>query len=390
LTSRTIAYHARQSGIAHKFAAANLLFLLISGSPADSTTQAFHRSYGPKSALLVSAPTLQWEVWPSDGGQVTYASMVVNGERVNAGYNAKLRRLEYQPSRPFAAGSYNVQCKVLVDNRLEVKKDWSFKVTSKAISSLPDPNAAQNAGASEVQVIRRKLGLDDIYQEDRLNAASLAHSKYLTQNRRTGHYEKEGEPGFVGATPADRLEAFGFSGGSWECVSFNSGGLKQSVQDLFDAPYHRIPFLQPGRTPIGTGFDGKNFTIKFGIGSGSGVSYSPASGERNVPTTWDGNENPNPLRIHKATGAKVGYPIVFSVFDQDFPTVRVQHASLSLNGRSVPVFLNSNANDDRLDNTVFLIPVKPLAPGTTYDVEIQAEVNGKAPVRRSWSFTTAQ
>jgi hypothetical protein len=299
-----------------------LFLTIIAGRPADSSVQAFHRAFGPKVALLVSSPTLQWEVWPSDGAEVTSATMLVNGDRVSATYNNRLRRLEYRPNQPLVAGSYRVQCRVLVDNRLEVKKDWTFQVSNGALPALPAPDPNQNAGLQETNAYRHTLGLDDAVQESRLNAASVAHVKYLSLNRRTGHYEKEGEPGFVGATPGDRLEAFGYCGGSWECVTYNSGGIKESVRDLFHAPYHRIPFLQPGPVPVGTGFAGKNFSIKFGESGESGLSFSPADGQKNVLTSWDGNESPNPLRMHSGAGPLVGYPIVFSYFADDNPVLK--------------------------------------------------------------------
>lgn len=367
--------------------ATGLFLLLIAGRPADSSIQAFHRAFGPKSSLLVSSPTLQWEVWPSEGARVTSADMFLNGKSVNATYNSKLRRVEYRPDRPFSPGTYQVQCRVMVDDRLEVKKDWSFQVSTEAISSLPEPEESQNIALAETNAFRQALGLDTVHQETRLNAASMAHVKYLARNRRTGHYEKPGEPGFVGATPSDRLEAFGYSGGSWECVTYNSGGVKESVRDLFHAPYHRIPFLQPGDVPVGTGMTGKHFSIKFGESGDSGLSVSPSAGQSGVPTSWDGNEIPNPLRMHSGFGREVGYPIVFSFFG-DYPVLKLSTATLSSNGEDVPIFENTSENDDHLENSIILIPKKPLQPNTTYAVSVRAMVNGKKQVQRSWSFTT--
>lgn len=371
-----------------RVASAGLLLLLIAGRPADSSIQAFHRAYGPKAALLVSSPTLQWEVWPSDGAKVTSATMLINGEKVDATYNFASRRLEYQPSRPFQTGKYDVQCRVMVENRLEVKKDWSFKVCESAISELPRPDATQDASLAEANAYRRALGLENAFQEDRLNAASLAHVKYLAKNRRTGHYEQEGEPGFVGRTPGDRLEAFGYSGTSWECVTYNSGGIKESVRDLFHAPYHRIPFLQPGRVPVGTGIVGKHFSIKFGDGGESGLTVSPAAGQTGVPTSWDGNERPNPLRMHTTGGGDVGYPIVFSLFGENSPVLKLSDAKLTCDGKAIPMFENSSTNDDHLENTVILMPKKPLEPNQTYEVWVKAVVNDKQSIEKRWSFTT--
>jgi hypothetical protein len=316
--------------------------------------------------------------------------MRINGDEVDATYNAKLRRLEYNPDRPFSAGSYEVQCRVLVNQRLEVKKSWTFRVSPDAISALPVPDTTQDTGLAEANTYRRTLGLDPAYQESRLNAASLAHVKYLSRNRRTGHYEKAGEPGFVGATPNDRLEAFGYCGGSWECVSYNSGGIKESVRDLFNAPYHRIPFLQPGRMPVGTGIAGKNFSIKFGEGEEGGLSVSPGVNQSGVPTSWDGNESPNPLRMHGPTGGAVGYPIVFSYFGEDYPILKLKRATLTCEGNPVAVWINSNSNDDHLQNAILVMPKKPLQANTRYEVSVEASVNGKDTIEKSWSFTTGR
>jgi hypothetical protein len=368
--------------------ATSLLAFLVSTIPALPSIQAFHRSYGPKAEIKVSAPTLQWEVWPSDGAQVTGVSMEINGREVDASYNNRLRRLEYQPVKPFNAGKYDVRCRVTVAGKLQVKKDWSFQVSSDAIPSLPAPDTVQVASLSEVNIYRRSLGLDAAHHDSRLNAASLAHVRYLSLNKRTGHYEKEGEPGFIGVTPSDRLETFGYCGSSWECVTFNSGGVRESVRDLFDAPYHRIPFLQPGAPPIGTGMVGRNFGIKFGDSHETGISVSPGSNQSGVSTSWSGNEVPNPLRMHAAPSGAVGYPIVFAFFGENYPSIKLASASLSSGGMDVPMFVNTSVNDDRLEGAIIMIPKRPLAPSARYDVEVEAVANNGKTVQKRWSFTT--
>jgi hypothetical protein len=314
--------------------------------------------------------------------------MNVNGAAVDAAYNSRLRRVEYRPDHPLAAGKYDVNCRVKVDGYLTVKKDWSFHVSSGAITNLPAPDAAQNEAVREVARIRTTLNLEAPHQEERFNAAAMAHSKYLTLNKRTGHFEKAGEPGFVGESPSARLEAFGYSGGSWECVSYNSGPVKDSIRDLFDAPYHRIPFLQPGNVPLGSGMSGRNFSLKFGNGEVSGPSFSPGNGQRDVPTSWSANETPNPLRMHLPRPRRVGYPIVFSYFADQNPTLKVVKAEITKNGSRVPAFINSEANDDRLDNSVFIIPAEPLDALSTYTVSFEGTVNGKTRIRHTWTFQT--
>jgi len=364
------------------------LLILTTVLPVESSIQAYHRSFGPKSALLVSSPTLSWEVWPSEGSRVTSATMLVNGESVSASYDESTRRLTYRPEKPLLAGPYKVQCKVVVDGRLVVTKDWTFQVSTNATPVLPEANADQQQALAIANGYRRPLGLEDMVLEPRLNAASLAHANYLAKNHRTGHYEKEGEPGFIGATPDDRLEAFGYTGGSWECVTYNSGGVSESVRDLFHAPYHRIPFLQPGHVPFGSGFAGKNLSIKFGESGEMASEVSPGVNQEGVPTSWDGNESPNPLRMHPSAAETVGYPIVFAHFAEGNPSLKLVKATLTLDGQSVDCFIDSPENDDHLENAVILIPKRPLQAKAQYSAHVEVVVAGKRSVSRDWTFTT--
>lgn len=313
--------------------------------------------------------------------------MLINGEAVQANYDEASRRLSYRPDRPLVAGDYRVQCKVVVDNRLVVTKDWNFQVSTHATPILPEANDQQIQALNVANGYRANLGLAPMVLEPRLDAAALAHANYLARNHRTGHFEKEGEPGFVGATPEDRLEAFGYCGGSWECVTYNSGGVADSVRDLFNAPYHRIPFLQPGTVPFGSGFAGKNLSMKFGDNGESDTQVSPGANQTGTPTSWDGNESPNPLRMHPDAGSIVGYPLVFGYFSAEEPTISLVNASLVQGGRSVDCFVNSPDNDDHLQGAVLVIPKKPLLPNTTYSAHVEVKV-GRKTVSRDWSFTT--
>lgn len=372
-----------------KLAGSAALFFAFAGQPVNSSIQAFHRAYGPKSSLLVSSPILSWEVWPSSGARVTSSTMSINGQQVNAIYDEHTRRLTYQPNQPLLAGTYRVQCKVVVDKCLTVSKDWSFQILNQAIAKLPAPTDNQDLALQIANSYRQRIGLPSMEQESRLNAAALAHSKYLSLNRRTGHYEKEGEPGFIGATPSDRLEAFGYCGSSWECVTYNSGTVQNSVRDLFDAPYHRIPFLQPGIVPFGSGFAGKNLSIKFGDSGTGGSSVSPGVNQADVPTKWNGNESPNPLRMHPNAGDMVGYPVVFANFSEDNLPVSLVRAWLKTSaGDEVECFVNSPENDDHLDNAIMLLPKKPLKPNTSYSAHVEVLVAKKQQIIRDWVFQT--
>ena len=128
--------------------------------------------------------------------------------------------------------------------------------------------------------------------------------------------------------------------------------------------------------------------MKFGESGDSGASYSPSSGQTGVPTSWDGNESPNPLRLHPESGMSVGYPVVFAYFGENNPRLKLIDASITCDGVDIPIMANEPDRDEHLENAILLIPQKPLAPRTSYEVHVRATVNGQSKLNCSWKFTT--
>lgn len=351
-------------------------------------SEAHMRAFGPQSVVRVARPTVRWEVWPGKGSAVTDSMMTLNGREVRPKYNADGKVLEYTPPQPLEPGTYRVACKVVVDDFMPVTKSWDFKVATEASTRLPQPSANQLKVVNAVNEIRSRIGLPPFEVDDRLCAAANTHTNYLKRNGLTGHYQRPDDPGFLGQTPSDRLNAFGYTDGSWEGVDFGSQSVQQSIRRLYDAPYHRLPFLQPGTTSIGTGFLPSHTTLEFGMSDASGTVVSPAPQERDVPVSWRGPERPDPLAIHGLSGV-VGYPIVFAYFTPQGERIYVEKARLSSSsGEKIPFALNTPDNDEHLDFAAFLIPRQPLKPYTTYEVTVEAKTKSGKDVSTSWRFTT--
>lgn len=365
-----------------------LLFLLPVVGSANFVTEAHSRAFGPQKLVRVARPTLRWEVWPGSGSRVTHSHLSLNGRAVHPTYDEVGRTLQYTPQKPLAPGIYRVSAKVVVDNRLPVERKWEFRVMEGALLRVPDPTMEQERIVDEINRIRERLGLPPFDLDPRLCAASLAHSKYLNRNNLTGHYQRPSDLLFLGQSPSDRLDAYGYAQGSWEGVDFGAKDALQSIRRLFDAPYHRLPFLQPGRTSVGAGFVSKHMTVEFGMSETSGVSTSPADGERNVPLAWRSFEKPDPLRLHGAKG-EVGYPIVFNFFSPKGEKIVVQGASLETAwGENVPIYLNTPTNDDHMESGAILIPKVPLSPNTGYAVKVRARTKTGDDLSRTWRFVT--
>jgi uncharacterized protein YkwD len=344
----------------------------------------------PTGKLLYAQPTVRWKVWTSGGDRGGSVRMTLNGRRVHARYAAADRAALYTPEEPLPAGQYDVHCAVMLGDGEPFERDWSFVIVRGAARSLPQPDQDPQRALDVANGYRRVMGLPDLRLDTALCASADAHSRYLSANNEFGHYEAPSHQAFIGRDLLERSAAFGYSGGGYEDVSYGSTSAAVSVGRLFDAPYHRLPFMQPGSPDFGMGRAGRQTTLEFGLSEDEGVSVYPAADQTGVPLAWDGGEVPDPLAVHRARG-RSGYIISFAYFAPDAPPIELESATLTDSyGRRVPCFVNSPANDSHLPNGVFLIPVDPLRPNTTYTADVRAASADGRDISRRWSFTTGR
>lgn len=368
----------------------------------------------PTGLVRVARPVLIWRIWPSESSpRVTKVFLTIDGKNCAAVYDNRRHALIYEPTQPLTKGvAHTVRSKVVFGNRFTVTRDWTFTIAPDALDQLPTTlNAGQSAGLAAANEVRRTLGLSPFHPDATLSAAAQAHSQYLARNGRTGHYQTEGLPGFVGATPGERVAAFGYAGDSSENVGVGGLSVDRAVSALFDAPYHRLPFLQPGAPLLGIGFAsgeaprrGTGFlTMEFGAPdtTAATVVVYPANGQRNVPLAWDGQETPNPLRFYASASRNrdVGYVISFTYFPargqvdaaDDRQKIVIKEATLATEAddRPVAVYVNTPASDEELDTTALLIPRSPLQPGTAYRATVTATTHDGKDISRTWRFITA-
>ncbi len=349
----------------------------------------FGRAHGPTGTLIVARPTLVWEIWSTGPDRIVGATATIDGRPVRAQYDAVQRRIVAEPAAPLAPGKHVAEVVARFSDDGTVKKDWEFEVGPQAVADLAPPTPEQLRAIEWVNTLRRRMGLPDVVADARLNLASTLHSKYLAQNNTTGHFQTEGKPGFFGVDPGDRAAAAGLVGNSWEVVEFGSDTPEEALRNLVDAPYHRLPFLQPEAVLFGSGGQTRRLTATFSMSSAVQTVAHPYEGQSDVPRSWDKNERPNPFRMHGAVKRPTGYPIMLVHFAKEPLKMTVRSAKLTDGrGLEVPCYLNTPENDNQLTNAMFLIPKAPLAANMTYVAQISATVAGGVDVSRTWSFST--
>ncbi|HEV2010657.1 MAG TPA: CAP domain-containing protein [Candidatus Limnocylindria bacterium] len=269
----------------------------------------------------------------------------------------------------------------------------SMSLNARSANALSSISATQAAvQADMLQTLndhRYAVGAPTIGADARVNAAAQNHANYSSANGYMGHYETSGLPYYTGNAPRDRLVAAGWSTSFVSEVATGGGSGIAGVNQLWDAPYHRLGMLHPNSVSAGWGYSvvgsrGStvgDFVYDF---SQRPVNYvrSPAAGQSAIPTSWSGQESPNPLPA--GVSGPVGYPIMVVYSAGQSVTMRSAEV-VAPGGARLPIYYAPQQFE--YDYQV-IIPQKPLAAGTTYHVRFDIDVNS-VMTTNEWDFTTA-
>lgn len=258
-----------------------------------------------------------------------------------------------------------------------------------ALSSISAQAAVQADMLQTLNDHRYAVGAPTIGADARVNAAAQNHANYSSANGYMGHYETSGLPYYTGYAPHDRLVAAGWSTSFVSEVATGGGSGIAGVNQLWDAPYHRLGMMHPNSVSTGWGYSvvgsrGStvgDFVYDF---SQRPVNYvrSPAAGQSAIPTSWSGQESPNPLPA--GVSGPVGYPIMVVYSAGQNVTMRAAEI-VAPGGARLPIYYAPQQFE--YDYQV-IIPQKPLAAGTTYHVRFDINVNS-VMTTNEWDFTTA-
>jgi uncharacterized protein YkwD len=264
-------------------------------------------------------------------------------------------------------------------------------------------NRMESEGMAKLNAIRASLGLPTISINPNLTKAAQSHSNYLVKYHLISHIQtnKNDSEYFTGAYADDRAAYYGYNKKVGEGISFQTRNTVTGIEKLIAAPYHRVTLLDPNYNEGGIGFNDTtddfnptviNLADNNNDFTESGPVLYPTDNQQNVPTEWFANESPNPLRFWGLDDVYVGYPITISMYGANKGKLVAKSVSLkNEKGEDVPFYLVDGNKDGTL-SSIFIIPKQPLAQGTKYTVDVEADSYSKyseiTPIHKTWSFQT--
>jgi uncharacterized protein YkwD len=270
-----------------------------------------------------------------------------------------------------------------------------------ALAPILTNNVATD-GFNWINYRRSQAGVGVLARNNMLDRSAQAHSDYQRLNNTVTHTEDPSKPGFTGATVEDRVQADGYklvrdyAVGEIIAATTNNTGFYLAEQ-LVTAIYHRFVMFEPLFKDMGSGSatTTSNY-IYFTTNLAATGGYSPGLPSHTI-VTWpfDGQtgvqrdfqsdyEEPDPVPDIN----DVGYPI--SVHANLTETVVVQSFTVRPRGGanlSTRLLVKGQDPNTTMSSVAAIVPLAPLAAGTTYDVSFTGTVGGAA-VGKTWSFTT--
>ncbi len=257
------------------------------------------------------------------------------------------------------------------------------------------PSNARKQALDRVNTFRTTAGLPALSESAPLSVAALAHAYFWLFNFGQAavadvrvHDEDASLPGAVGADPLARAQHFGY-GGLRTAEDISHSYLPTAAVDHWvDAVLHRLPLGDPEAATAGYGeaqvgaLSIQVLDLGLAAASTHGPVVYPAPDQANVPSTFLGNEIPDPA---PSARYPTGYPITIQVGSGS--TLKVQAAQLA--GPDGQAVAGYSLDPTQLQaNQWGVLPQDPLATGGRYTFQLSGTIDGQA-FQKAWSFTVA-
>jgi uncharacterized protein YkwD len=359
----------------------------------------------PQGNVGIKRPSVLWTFSGLSSDQIKEIYMTLDDQRVDAVFRDDINSVFYSPRENLKVGRHSVSIVVTLKSGVRISSPpFSFSILNTAMEEVPQTPVYEEV-RDRINHYRDIAGLPRMSIDKSLNAAANNHALYVSSNTNAGHLQSDKKHEyFTGEMPWDRTRYFGYmSPMVAENIHFKQANIG-AVDDWMDSVYHRIPLISPIYTHMGYGYVAKGTryvnVLEVGAIRYNGLSRQtvvyPVDGQKGVPVTWSGLEEPDPFRLYPSAKGPGGYPITLLVTGDRVERVELVSASITDGQSSTDFYRFDATNDSALveSNVIALIPKNALKPRTTYRVNAVIKVSysddTREEIKKEWSFTTGE
>ncbi len=248
-------------------------------------------------------------------------------------------------------------------------------------------SSEKNEALSYINQLREGTGLVPFSLNTKLNQAAQNHANYMLANNIFSHSEDSSKSDYTGVNPWDRGDYAGYDSSSYaENISAGNSNVKEAIDGLFVAIYHRLGFLSFTNEDLGIGsfynsdyYYGSAHVFNMGTEKpkyGNDVADSnpaiviwPYSGYQKAQPAFFNTESPAPLPECSTNGAS-GNPISVEFNPYKSGDITTNNFRLyAVNGHQIETkFLDSQSSNHLRDKEFVLFPINRLDWDSRYRV----------------------
>lgn len=274
---------------------------------------------------------------------------------------------------------------------VQPSKQKKLKRTLKKNALVKPPTTRKTGDKATLEWMnyyRKRAGLLPVAHRKSLSSACKKHVTYMESHGLT-HVQDSSKSGYT---------TEGAEAGLASDLAQGTDNMLEAFGLWLAGPYHRFPIFEPTLTHVGMNYQADEEFSCLHLGTMDTDSFAfpyspvryPSPGAKNVPTTFNSGESPDPLEPHGGN-----YPAGQVVSIGFRSGVEVESMTVMLtdaNGASVSGYTqlpgdSADPNTENQRNSVTFIPRSPLSGNTRYTVRMSGIVDG-SNFSKSWKFTT--
>lgn len=261
----------------------------------------------------------------------------------------------------------------------------SLPVQAVSVDNSRDDEAVRTV--DEINKMRSLYGIPELQYNEILNKTAKTHNQYMKLNNIFSTIEEKDKVYYRGRYPWDRAVYHDYQERSvFELLNKGNSNLLGGLKELLQNPYARHAILDPLYKDCGMNSYEGYTTYLFGgnIRDKAAEVVYPYNGQTDIPVQFENKYAFDPYASNSVIGGSFGIPISYTMYTSDGQMERVNNLTVKLTNvdtnQALRVRVITPLEDRKLNNTIMILPLEPYQYGTTYKIQLSADLVFNSPI----------